>query len=151
LHQRLKNRSHAVVVTAEGAGQHLLPSTGKTDISGNPVLGDIALVLKEAITNYLNKQGMPHTIKYIDPSYIIRSIPANANDKVYCGLLGQSAVHAAMAGKTGMVVAKLMDRYVHLPLELVTKKRRKMDIRSNYWNSVLESTGQSDLAGMLPD
>ncbi|MDR1241676.1 MAG: ATP-dependent 6-phosphofructokinase [Deltaproteobacteria bacterium] len=151
LYQRLKNRSHAVVVTAEGAGQHLLPSTGKTDISGNPVLGDIALVLKEAITNYLNKQGMPHTIKYIDPSYIIRSIPANANDKVYCGLLGQSAVHAAMAGKTGMVVAKLMDRYVHLPLELVTKKRRKMDIRSNYWNSVLESTGQSDLAGMLPD
>jgi 6-phosphofructokinase 1 len=151
LYDRLKKRSHAVVVVAEGAGQYLLPSTGKTDISGNPVLGDIANVLKDEIKKYLDKQHMPHTIKYIDPSYIIRSIPANANDKVYCGLLGQGAVHAAMAGKTNMVVAKLMDRYVYLPLELVTRKRRRMDIRSNYWNSVLESTGQSNLVGMLPD
>jgi 6-phosphofructokinase 1 len=150
LHDRLKKRSHAVVVVAEGAGQHLLPTTGKTDLSGNPVLGDISVMLKGEIKKYLDKQNMSHTIKYIDPSYIIRSVPANANDKVYCGLLGQSAVHAAMAGKTNMVVAKLMDRYVHLPMELVTRKRRKMDIRSNYWNSVLESTGQSNLAGMLP-
>ena len=64
---------------------------------------------------------MPISIKYIDPSYIIRSVPANANDRVYCGFLGQHAVHAAMAGRTEMVVAKIMDRYVHIPLDLVTK------------------------------
>ncbi|MDR2892287.1 MAG: ATP-dependent 6-phosphofructokinase [Deltaproteobacteria bacterium] len=150
LHQRLQERSHAVLVVAEGAGQHLLPSTNKTDVSGNPILGDITSLLRGEIKKYLDNQKMEHTIKYIDPSYIIRSIPSNANDKVYCGLLGQNAVHAAMAGKTDMVVAKFMDRYVHLPLELVTRKRRKLDIRSAYWNSVLESTGQSGLYGMMP-
>ncbi|MDR1125160.1 MAG: ATP-dependent 6-phosphofructokinase [Deltaproteobacteria bacterium] len=150
LYQRLKDRSHAVVVLAEGAGQHLLTSTGKLDASGNPILGDIATLLRDEIASYLKAKDMPHTIKYIDPSYIIRSVPANANDKVYCGLLGQNAVHAAMAGKTDMVVAKLMDRYVHIPLDLVTQKRRKLDVRSGYWSSVLESTGQSDLYGMIP-
>mgnify|MGYP003623404724 CR=1 FL=1 len=151
LHERLKRRSHAVIVLAEGAGQHLLKSSNETDVSGNPILGDIASLLREEIKKYLDAKGMSHSIKYIDPSYIIRSIPANANDKVYCGLLGQNAVHAAMAGKTNMVVAELMDRYVHLPLELVTRKRRKLDVRSGYWSSVLESTGQSGLCGMMPD
>ena len=94
---------------------------------------------------------VPVGIKYIDPSYIIRSVPANANDRVYCGLLGQQAVHAAMAGKTGMVVAKLMGRYVHLPLSLVTLKRQKLNIASDYWRSVLESTGQLGLKGMVPE
>ncbi|MDL2306514.1 ATP-dependent 6-phosphofructokinase [Desulfovibrio sp. OttesenSCG-928-C06] len=151
LHERLKRRGHAVIVVAEGAGQHLLKSSNETDISGNPVLGDIASLLREEIKQYLDARDMSHSIKYIDPSYIIRSIPANANDKVYCGLLGQNAVHAAMAGKTNMVVAKLMERYVHLPLELVTRKRRKLDVRSGYWSSVLESTGQSGLYGMMPE
>lgn len=150
LYERLKERRHAVIVVAEGAGHHLLETTGKVDASGNPILGDIASLLRAEIKKYLEKQGMDFTIKYIDPSYIIRSVPANANDKVYCGLLGQGAVHAAMAGKTDMVVAKLMDRYVHLPLKLVTEGRRKLDIRSGYWRSVLESTGQGHLYGMMP-
>ena len=151
LYQRLKDRRHAVVVVAEGAGAHLMENSGQVDASGNPILGDIASLLKDEIKKYMQKQGMEYTIKYIDPSYIIRSIPANANDKVYCGLLGQSAVHAAMAGKTDMVVAKLMDRYVHLPLGLVIQGRRRLDIRSGYWRSVLESTGQGQLYGMMPN
>ncbi len=150
LYDRLKQRKHAVIVAAEGAGQHILQTTGEKDASGNPILGDIATLLRSEIKRYLQERNMDFTMKYIDPSYIIRSIPANANDKVYCGLLGQSAVHAAMAGKTNMVVAKLMDRYVHLPLDLVIQKRRKLDIRSGYWRSVLESTGQGGLKGMMP-
>lgn len=150
LYERLKERRHAVVVVAEGAGQHLMKTTGNVDASGNPILGDITALLRSEIKQYLEKKGMDFSIKYIDPSYIIRSIPANANDKVYCGLLGQGAVHAAMAGKTDMVVAKLMDRYVHLPMRLVTQGRRKLDIRSGYWRSVLESTGQGQLCGMVP-
>ena len=106
----------------------------------------MAEVLKREIKNYLSSQGIPFSMKYIDPSYIIRSVPANANDKVYCGFLGQNAVHAAMAGKTNMVVAKLMERYVHLPLELVIRKRRQLNIHSEYWQAVLESTGQPELA-----
>jgi len=81
-------------------------------------------------------------LKYIDPSYTIRSVPANANDRLYCGFLGQHAVHAAMSGKTGMVVAKIMDKFVHLPLELVTRKRRTLNTHSDLWQSVLETTGQ---------
>jgi 6-phosphofructokinase 1 len=148
LEKRLDNRGHAVIVVAEGAGQNLLQISGRTDPSGNPVLGDIGSFLRKEIGRYLTEQGMDHSIKYIDPSYIIRSVPANANDRVYCGFLGQHAVHAAMAGKTGMVVAKLMDRYVHLPIDLVTRKRQKVNPNSAFWRSVLESTGQMDFVGM---
>ena len=103
-------------------------------------------MLKREIKRHMKTLGMEYSLKYIDPSYIIRSVPANANDKVYCGFLGQNAVHAAMAGRTNMVVAKLMDRYVHLPLELVIRKRKKLNIHTEYWRAVLESTGQPELA-----
>jgi len=146
LAKRLNSRKHAVIVAAEGAGQHLLEARGETDPSGNVVLSDVADVLKREIKKYLDQQKIPFSMKYIDPSYIIRSVPANANDKVYCGFLGQNAVHAAMSGRTNMVVAKLMERYVHLPLELVTRKRRRLNVRSEYWQAVLESTGQPELA-----
>jgi 6-phosphofructokinase 1 len=146
LARRLQARRHAVIVVAEGAGQHLIQARAEKDPSGNPVLGDIADLLRREISAYLGDQNMPFTIKYIDPSYIIRAVPANANDRVYCGFLGQNAVHAAMAGRTNMVVAKLMDRYVHLPMEAVTRTRRKLNIRSGYWQAVLDSIGQPELA-----
>ncbi|MDR1359696.1 MAG: ATP-dependent 6-phosphofructokinase [Deltaproteobacteria bacterium] len=146
LARRLNSRGHAVIVVAEGAGQHLTRTGTEKDPSGNPVLGDIADVLRREISAYLGSLKMPFTIKYIDPSYIIRAVPANANDRVYCGFLGQNAVHAAMAGRTNMVVAKLMDRYVHLPMEAVTRTRRKLNVRSGYWQAVLDSIGQPELA-----
>lgn len=151
LELRLKKRRHAVIVVAEGAGQDLLRVSGKKDLSGNPVLGDIGEFLHKEIKTYLAHRGIAHSIKFIDPSYIIRSVPANANDRVYCGFLGQNAVHAAMAGKTAMVVAKLMDRYVHLPIDLVTRKRQKVNPHSAFWRSVLESTGQMDFVGKESD
>ena len=150
LEERLKSRHHAVIVAAEGAGQHLLDRSGATDASGNLLLGDVADLLRSEIKRYMDARGIPHALKYIDPSYIIRSVPATANDKVYCGFLGQYAVHAAMAGRTDMVVGKIQDRYVHLPLELVTRRRRKLNIYSDLWRAALESTAQGMLAGMLP-
>jgi 6-phosphofructokinase 1 len=146
LARRLNSRRHAVIVVAEGAGQHLTQARAEKDPSGNPVLGDIADVLRREISAYLAGLDMPFTIKYIDPSYTIRAVPANANDRVYCGFLGQHAVHAAMAGRTNMVVAKLMDRYVHLPMDAVTRTRRKLNVRSGYWQAVLDSIGQPELA-----
>jgi len=151
LEKRLARRRHAVIVAAEGAGQHLLAASGKKDASGNPVLGDVASLLTSEITDYFKSKDLPLTLKYIDPSYIIRSVPANANDRVYCGFLGQHAVHAAMAGKTGMVVSKLFGRYVHLPLDLVTRKRKKLNVHSDYWRSVLESTGQHGVTPLPGD
>ena len=150
LEERLKHRGHAVIIAAEGAGQHLIPHEESRDASGNPVLADVGSLLRNAITDYFAGR-MPVQLKYIDPRYIIRSVPANANDRVYCGFLGQYAVHAGMAGRTEMVVAKLMDRYVHIPLDLVTRSRRKLNIRSTLWRAVLESTGQGHLAGMLAE
>jgi len=151
LEKRLEARKHAVIVVAEGAGQNLLPDTGARDASGNPVLGDICQFLSEAIERYCRERDIPLTLKFIDPSYIIRSVPANANDRVYCGFLGQNAVHAAMAGKTGMVVSKLYGRYVHLPLDLVTLRRKKLNVTSDYWRSVLESTGQHMVTPFIRD
>jgi 6-phosphofructokinase 1 len=151
LEQRLRDRKHAVIVVAEGAGQDLLPDTGARDASGNPVLGDVCQFLSAEIERYFKERDTPLTLKFIDPSYIIRSVPANANDRVYCGFLGQNAVHAAMAGKTGMVVSKLYGRYVHLPLDLVTLRRKKLNITSDYWRAVLESTGQHQVTPFTKD
>uniref|UniRef100_A0A7C4AG25 ATP-dependent 6-phosphofructokinase n=1 Tax=Fundidesulfovibrio putealis TaxID=270496 RepID=A0A7C4AG25_9BACT len=148
LEARLTARRHAVIVAAEGAGQHLLAQSGQTDASGNPVLGDITTLLSDEIAKWFEARNLPLTLKFIDPSYIIRSVPANANDRVYCGFLGQLAMHAAMAGKTGMVVSKVYGRYVHLPLELVTRRRKKLDLTSDYWRAVLESTGQYAISPM---
>ncbi|WP_027184082.1 ATP-dependent 6-phosphofructokinase [Desulfovibrio inopinatus] len=151
LEKRLKERHHAVIVCAEGAGQHLLKASKETDASGNPVLGDICSLLRHEIKEYFQSINIPITLKFIDPSYIIRSVPANSNDRVYCGFLGQNAVHAAMAGKTGMVVSKLYGRYIHLPFDLVTMKRKKLNVASDYWRAVLESTGQHGFSPMVID
>ncbi len=149
LKRRILKRGHAVIVVAEGAGQDIyrreMNLEGKEipkDPSGNPILGDICGLLIKKIKEFFKQNGIPIVLKFIDPSYIIRSVPANATDRVYCGLLGQNAVHAAMAGKTNMVVTKIQGRFVYIPLSYVTKKRRKLNIRSNYWRAVLESTGQ---------
>ncbi len=141
LDRRLKKRGHAVIVVAEGAGQELFERLG-ADPSGNIILGDICSLLKEQILQYFRQKEIDITLKFIDPSYIIRSIPANSNDRVYCGFLGQHAVHAGMAGKTSAVVSMLQDKYIYLPLSLVTQKRKTLNTNSNYWGSVVASTGQ---------
>lgn len=144
LEKRLKKRKHALIVVAEGAGQELLSRTVEKDISGNRVLGDISSFLIQSIKKHFSSKNIPYAMKYIDPSYMIRSVPANVNDRRYCATLGRNAVHAAMSGKTGMVVGKIMDKHVHIPLKLVIKKRRIMGQDSDLWRSVLEATGQDE-------
>jgi len=113
----------------------------ENDASGNVRLLDIGIFLKNAITAYFQSVGTDVNLKYIDPSYMIRSVPANASDSIYCGALGQYAVHAGMAGKTGMLVAMMKDEYVHVPLNVVGSGM-KVDPHGNVWMRVLESTGQ---------
>ncbi len=143
IERKLVKSGHVLLSVAEGAGQNLLPQqSDETDASGNKNLGDICKFLKKRISENLKSKDIPYGFKYIDPSYIIRSGHANANDRVYCKILGQHAVHAAMSGRTGMVVSRIMDQYVHVPLELVTKHRRVLSMQSDLWRSVLETTGQ---------
>jgi 6-phosphofructokinase 1 len=142
--KRLRERGHCVILVAEGAGQEHIRKEGQpmeTDASGNPHLLDIGVFLKTAIENYFRSIGMEVNLKYIDPSYTIRSVPANASDSMYCGALGQYAVHAGMAGKTGMLVGLMKDEYVHLPLTMVSSGT-KVDPGGNVWMRVLEATGQ---------
>ncbi len=143
LRYRLAQRHHAVIVVAEGAGQHLLAQAGHThDASGNALHGDIGLFLRDRIGAFFAGRKMEATVKFIDPSYTIRSVPASPQDNVFCSRLAQNAVHAAMAGKTAMLVGRWHGSFVHLPLELVTNGRRRVDPRGELWHSVLETTGQ---------
>jgi 6-phosphofructokinase 1 len=144
LDRRLAARGHAVIVCAEGAGQDLMARPIQRDESGNPYLGDICGLLMDHIKAYFEKRRQEVYLKFIDPSYLIRSVPANAGDRVYCGFLGQHAVHAGMAGKTGMVVSQLKSTMVHVPLDLVVVKRRTLNTGSDYWTAVMEATGQED-------
>jgi len=128
---------------AEGAGQHLMEGTSyAVDASGNQRLGDIGMYLREKIGAFFKERRTECNLKYIDPSYIIRSVPASPQDNVYCSRLAQNAVHAAMAGKTGMFVGRWHGTFVHMPLDVVTKGRRKVDPGGELWHSVLENTGQ---------
>ena len=150
LEARLRSRGHAVIVVAEGAGQHLVPPTGRCDPSGNPVLADIGALLAKEIKAHCKQAGLPITLKIIDPSYIVRSVPANTADAVYCGFLGRLAVHAGMAGATGLMIGNVHDRFVHVPLPLVTRERKHIDIDSDYWQAVVDSTGQPRFAQAPP-
>jgi 6-phosphofructokinase 1 len=144
LEQRVIKRRHAVVAVAEGAGQELFEDDGRTDASGNKKLGDIGLLLKRRIREHFESKEIPHSIRYIDPSYTIRSVPANPNDGVFCVFLGQQAAHAGMAGKTGMMVSSWAGVFVHVPLSAAIRKRKQMDPEGILWMSVLQSTGQSE-------
>lgn len=143
IEDRLKRRGHAVVVVAEGAGQSLLEECPKTtDASGNARLGDIGLLLKQKICEHFAATGIDLNLKYIDPSYLIRSVPANPFDSVYCLRLAHNAVHAAMSGRTEMVVGRWHGRFVHVPIPLAIRERNTVDPNGDLWMSVLESTGQ---------
>jgi 6-phosphofructokinase 1 len=142
LRSRVVDRGHALVVVAEGAGQDHLSATAAFDASGNQRLGDFGLYLKQRILDDFAAAGVETNLKYIDPSYIIRSVPANPFDSVYCLRLAQAAVHAAMAGRTEMVVGNWRNRFVHVPIPLAVSGRNQVDPDGDLWLSVLEATGQ---------
>ncbi len=143
--RRLAIKNHAVIVVAEGAGQGLFEQTGTSrDASGNIVFSDIGLLLKDRIGGYLSRQRIEHSIKYLDPSYIIRSVPAYGTDAVYCLHLAENAVHAAMAGKSGMVIAHWHGNFIHVPVSLAVRERRRIDPKNQLWQSVLGATRQND-------
>jgi len=142
LEDRLIRRNHAVILVAEGAGQELLEETGEMDVSGNKKLPDIGLFLKDKISNFFENKKMEINLKYIDPSYIIRSEPANPNDSLYCARLGTNAVHAAMAGKTGMLISLLYDHFVHVPIKMAVSRPNRVDPDGSLWRDVVETTGQ---------
>ena len=146
LEKRLADRMHAVIVVAEGAGQKFFEEKkNERDASGNIKLKDIGVYLKETISAHFASKDIDISIKYIDPSYMIRSLPANANDRVFCNFLGRNAVHAGMAGKTGMLIGHWNNQFVHVPMKLIAEKRKTVKPSGSLWRSTLEATGQGSL------
>jgi 6-phosphofructokinase 1 len=142
LRDRVRSRGHALVVVAEGAGQDYLAPANGTDASGNRRLADFGVYLRGRILDDFAAAGVETNLKYIDPSYVIRSVPANPYDSVYCLRLAQAAVHAAMAGRTELVVGSWRSRFVHVPIPLAVAGRNQVDPDGDLWMSVLEATGQ---------
>jgi len=142
LERRLIKRNHAVILAAEGAGQKLFDQTRKKDASGNKKLGDIGVLLKDKINDYFQEKQMEINLKYIDPSYMIRSAPANPNDSIYCARLGSHAVHAAMAGKTTLLISLVHSYFVHVPIRMAVSSRKRIDPNGGLWRDVTEATGQ---------
>jgi len=142
LRKRLEARAHAVIVVGEGAGQDLMEKTEERDASGNLLLGDIGVFLRDKIKEHFKKIGMEVILKYIDPSYTIRSVPANPRDSAYCLLLGHNAVHAGMTGRTNMVVGYWKHRYTHVPISLAVSRHKQIDPKGRFWSNVLSCTGQ---------
>jgi 6-phosphofructokinase 1 len=145
LKQRMLVKSHAVIAVAEGAGQDLLKAdSAERDASGNVKLKDIGPFLCEQIKLYFKAEGIPVVIRYFDPSYQVRSRPANSEDALLCDLFARHAAHAAMAGKTGVVIGFLHERFIHVPIELLATHTKRLDPASGWWRSVLAATGQPE-------
>ncbi len=142
LHRRMSERHHAVIVAAEGAGQDLLEQVAGTDKSGNRKKADIGIFLRDRIAAYFKEKGSDVNLKYIDPSYVIRSVPANSQDARLCDGYARNAVHAAMAGKTDLIIGDWYSVYVHVPIALATAGRKKIDPESDLWHAVISATGQ---------
>ena len=146
LHKRLESRNHALIAVAEGAGQSLIQADEAahraTDLSGNVRHHDVGSFLREQIHNYFDARGVEINLKYIDPSYTLRSVLPNANDSIYCDNLSRYAVHAAMAGKTDLVIGQWHSVFTHVPMELAIAQRKTIHPESTLWLSVLEATGQ---------
>lgn len=145
LKERILDRAHALVVVAEGAGQDLLSDLpNERDASGNVKVKDIGLYLRKRIEDYFKAEKIPIVMRYIDPSYLIRSSPADAEDAVLCDLFARNAVHAAMAGKTGLVIGYLHNMFIHVPIELLVSKTKVMEPDSLTWKAALSATGQPE-------
>jgi len=146
LNNRMTARGHAVVVVAEGAGQKFFHTDhAEKDPSGNVRLGDIGTYLRDRFNAHFAEQGVELNQKYIDPSYMVRSVPANSGDRIFTGFLGHHAVHAGMSGRTGLLVSLWNNHYVHAPIPLSICHRKKIDPCGGLWRAVLESTGQPSL------
>jgi len=146
LEKRLTSRGHAVIVAAEGAGQKFFKEgIEERDASGNILLKDIGVFLKNAIIEHFKSKNIAISIKYIDPSYMIRSLSANANDSVFCGFLGRNAVHAGMAGKTKLLIGRWNSHFVHVPMESSAGRRKHISPDGELWSAVLAATGQGSL------
>jgi 6-phosphofructokinase 1 len=144
LERRLAARRHAVIVVAEGAGQDLLTKhTEAKDASGNPVLADIGVYLKQKIVEHFTRIGWPINVRYFDPSYLIRGCPASAVDSLLCERMARNAVHAAMAGKTDMFIGIWHGEYIHVPLPASLGQKKRMSPEDELWTTVLAITGQN--------
>ena len=145
LKNRINTRGYAVIVVGEGAGQNLFQGDLGTDASGNPKLGNIGHYLREQIREYFSSQQIDIILKYTDPSYTIRSMPANAYDSAFCLLLGYNAVHAGMTGRTNMLIGNSNNQFTHVPIPMVVNKRKKIDPKGRMWEDVLSCTGQPEV------
>lgn len=143
LESRMRARQHAVIVVAEGAGQHLITDgVQRHDQSGNRLHQDIGLFLRDKIKNHFAERDTPISMKYFDPSYQIRSVPANVYDRFLCDQMGRHAVHAAMAGKTDLIIGFEHSHYIHVPITTVVGQTKRMEVTGDLWRAVLESTAQ---------
>jgi 6-phosphofructokinase 1 len=143
LRRRMLDRHHAVIVVAEGAGQDLFDKEAvQRDASGNVRYEDIGAFLKSAIKIYFAEHGPKVDVKYIDPSYIIRSVPANCEDAILCDQFARRAAHAAMAGKTDVLIGQFSGTFVHVPIPMAVNQKRRMAVEGELWGNVLAATGQ---------
>jgi len=147
LKYKLAEKGQAIIVVAEGAGVQL-GSGGQKDKSGNPIFLDIGQYLKKSIADYFSEEKFEYNLKYIDPTYMIRSIPANATDSIYCSFLAQNCVHGVMAGFTGFTVGLINTHYAYLPIYEVTTFPKHVNPTGRMWYRLLESTQQPDFSSI---
>lgn len=133
--ETLQRKNFMVIAVAEGAGQEHV-ATGKVDATGHTIYGDIGTHLRDSVNKHLKPSG--GRCFYIDPSYIIRSVPIDPNDHVYCSRLARDAVHSAMRGYTGVVVGPIHNVICMIPMQLIASGKRHVPTKSSNWQACVQ-------------
>eukprot|EP00668_Euglena_longa_P014128 GGOE01018102.1.p1 GENE.GGOE01018102.1~~GGOE01018102.1.p1 ORF type:complete len:494 (+),score=144.75 GGOE01018102.1:38-1483(+) len=131
----LATKHCAVIVICEAAGQQHLPCLGK-DPTGHNIYEDTGKWLKKAIETHWQETGQEGKVFLIDPSYMLRSVPANTGDNMFCIQLAQAAVHTAYSGYSGVTVGRYHDLYGVMPIEMVVSGLRKVNPKGSLWQTL---------------
>jgi 6-phosphofructokinase 1 len=147
LEKRFQKSDHVLIAVAEGAGQHFFSASNEKDASGNVKFHDIGIYLKDRLSQHFKAKNFETSVKYIDPSYMIRAAPATPPDALFCAKLAQDAVHGAMAGKTGIIVGYWHGQNTYVPIKALLGNSQRIKPSGKLWFNVLETTGQPAVIG----
>ena len=77
-------------------------------------------------------------MSYIDPTYAIRSVAANAGDTILCTKLAQHSVHGAMSGYTGFSTGSIRNSVCWIPvLTMMEGGINKVSIQGRAWQRLI--------------
>ena len=133
VNEKLDEKDHCILVVAEGVNTRVVDGNGPVTVDGD-VGPWLCAQLKANLESI--------SLKYVDPSYAVRSAPSNAADTIFCSRLAQHAAHGALGGSTAFAVGTVNTHYVEIPLQDFANRAAVCAVTGRIFGDLVRSTGQ---------